>query len=249
LSFLEFSYMVLQAYDFLELARRHGCVLQMGGSDQWGNIVAGVELARRVDGRQVFGLTTPLITTAAGAKMGKTAAGAVWLSADLLSPYAYWQFWRNVEDADVGRFLRLFTELPMDEIERLERLEGADINDAKMMLADAATRLCHGEHARAAAAETSRRTFAEGAAGEELPTMDVPRSELESGIPVFELFRRAGLAASNAEARRLIKGGGARLNNQPVTDETRPVTHADLDAHGALKLSAGKKRHAVVKEV
>ncbi|MGZ8351352.1 MAG: tyrosine--tRNA ligase [Allosphingosinicella sp.] len=249
LSFLEFNYMVLQAYDFVELARRHGCVLQMGGSDQWGNIVSGVELARRIDGRQLYGLTAPLMTTASGAKMGKTAAGAVWLSADMLSPYEYWQFWRNAEDADVGRFLRLFTELPLAEIERLERLQGAELNEAKVVLADEATRLAHGEAARAAAAETARRTFAEGSAGEDLPTLEVGRAELNSGVPAFELFRRAGLAASNGEARRLIKGGGAKLNNDPVSEETRAVTVADLDAGGILKLSAGKKRHAIVRAV
>ena len=249
LSLLEFNYMVLQAYDFVELARRHGCVLQMGGSDQWGNIVSGVELARRIDGRQLYGLTAPLMTTASGAKMGKTAAGAVWLSADMLSPYEYWQFWRNAEDADVGRFLRLFTELPLAEIERLERLQGAELNEAKVVLADEATRLAHGEAARAAAAETARRTFAEGSAGEDLPTIEVGRAELNSGVPAFELFRRAGLAASNGEARRLIKGGGAKLNNDPVSEETRAVTVADLDAGGILKLSAGKKRHAIVRAV
>jgi tyrosyl-tRNA synthetase len=249
LSFLEFNYMVLQAYDFVELARRRGCVLQMGGSDQWGNIVAGVELARRVDGRQLYGLTTPLITTASGAKMGKTAAGAVWLSAELLSAYEYWQFWRNTEDADVGRFLRLFTELPLSEIERLERLPGAAINDAKVILADEATRLCHGEASHDAAAETARRTFTEGTAGEDLPTIEVLRAELAAGVPAFELLRRVGLAASNGEARRLIKGGGAKLNNAQVSEETQAVTIADLDAHGVLKLSAGKKRHALIRAV
>jgi len=249
LSFLEFNYMILQAYDFLELARRRDCVLQMGGSDQWGNIVAGCELARRVEGRTLFGLTTPLITTASGAKMGKTAAGAVWLSDAMLSPYHYWQFWRNAEDADVGRFLRLFTELPLAEIERLESLEGSAINDAKVVLADEATRLCHGEEARAAAAATARQTFAEDGAGEALPAIDVSRGELAGGIPAFELFRRAGLAASGGEARRLIKGGGARLNNAPVAGETRAVTLADADETGRLKLSAGKKRHALVRIV
>ncbi len=247
LSFLEFNYMILQAYDFLELSRRRDCLLQMGGSDQWGNIVAGVELARRVDGRTLFGLTTPLITTASGAKMGKTASGAVWLSDEMLSPYHYWQFWRNSEDADVGRFLRLFTELPLAEIERLERLQGSAINDAKVVLADEATRLCHGEAARAAAAETARRTFAEDGAGDALPSIDVSRDELAAGIPAFELLRRAGLAASGGEARRLIKGGGARLNNQPLAEETRAIGLADLDPDGKLKLSAGKKRHALVR--
>jgi tyrosyl-tRNA synthetase len=249
LSFLEFNYMVLQAYDFVELARRCDCVLQMGGSDQWGNIVSGVELARRLDGRQLFGLTTPLITAASGAKMGKTAAGAVWLSAEMLSAYDYWQFWRNTEDADVGRFLRLFTELPLDEIARLEGREGAAINDVKVILADEATRLCHGEPARAAAAETARLTFAEGAAGEDLPVVEVPRAELAAGVAAFELFRRAGLAASNGEARRLIKGGGARLNNAPVVAETQSITLHDLDPQDTIKLSAGKKRHALVRVV
>jgi tyrosyl-tRNA synthetase len=249
LSFLEFNYMVLQAYDFLELARRRGCLLQMGGSDQWGNIVCGVELARRIDSRQLFGLTTPLITTAAGAKMGKTAAGAVWLSPELLSPYEYWQFWRNTEDADVGRFLRLFTELPLAEIERLERLEGSAINGAKVVLADEATRLAHSEEARAAAAETAWRTFAEGGVGEDLPTIEIARAELAAGVPAFDLFRRAGLAASNGEARRLIKGGGARINDYMIADEIQQVTVADLSADGLIKLSAGKKRHALVRAV
>jgi tyrosyl-tRNA synthetase len=246
LSFLEFNYMILQAYDFLELARRCGCVLQMGGSDQWGNIVAGVELARRIDDRQLFGLTTPLITTQGGAKMGKTAAGAVWLDAEMLSPYTYWQFWRNTEDADVGRFLRLFTELPAEEIERLEALEGAELNAAKVALADAATRLCHGEEARREAAATAAETFGAQGAGDALPTVEIGRPALAAGVPVIELFRLAGLAASNAEARRLIRGGGGRLNNEPITDETRRVRPVDADADGRIKLSAGKKRHAIV---
>jgi tyrosyl-tRNA synthetase len=247
LTFLEFNYMILQAYDFLELARRHGCVLQMGGSDQWGNILNGVELARRVEDRTLHALTTPLITTASGAKMGKTAAGAVWLNAERLSAYDYWQFWRNTDDADVGRFLRLFTELPLEEIARLERLEGAGINEAKIRLANEATALAHGSEAAAAAAETARRTFAEHGVGGDLPTVEVPRGDLEKGVPAFELFRRAGLAASNGEARRLIKGGGARLNDEPVADETRPVTLADIGGEGIIKLSAGKKRHALVR--
>jgi tyrosyl-tRNA synthetase len=221
----------------------------MGGSDQWGNIVSGVELGRRLDGRTLFGLTTPLITLASGAKMGKTAAGAVWLSTDMLSPYDYWQFWRNTDDGDVGRFLRLFTDLPIPEIERLEALAGADINDAKIILANEATRLCHGEGARAAAEETAQHTFADGGVGSQLPIIDVPRSELEGGIPAFELFRRAGLAASNGEARRLIKGGGGRINNHPIADEVRTVTLGDLDDSNRLKLSAGRKRHALVRAV
>ncbi len=249
LSFIEFNYALLQSYDFLELARRHGCILQMGGSDQWGNIIAGVELGRRVDGRALFGLTTPLIETASGAKMGKTAQGAVWLNEDRLSVFDYWQFWRNTEDADVGRFLRLFTELPLAEIERLEALGGAEINEAKKVLATEATALCHGREAAAAAAETARRVFEEGAIGGELPVFELPRAALEAGIPAFEAFARAGLAASNSEARRLIKGGGARINDKPVEAETRPVTLADVAAAGAVKLTAGKKRHALLKPV
>ncbi len=249
LTFLEFNYMVLQAYDFLELARRYGCILQMGGSDQWGNIVNGVELGRRIDGRTLFGLTTPLITTASGAKMGKTAKGAVWLDAGMLSPYDYWQYWRNTEDADVGRFLRLFTEIPLDEIERLEALEGAEINDAKKALADAATALCHGEEAARQAAETARRTFEEGRHGDALPVLDVPRGELEAGIAAFELFRRAGLCATGGEARRLIKGGGGRINDRRVDNELRPVTLDDVTDDGVIKLSAGRKRHALARPV
>ncbi|HEX6101755.1 MAG TPA: tyrosine--tRNA ligase [Alphaproteobacteria bacterium] len=246
LTFLEFNYMLLQAYDFVELARRYECKLQMGGSDQWGNIVNGVELGRRLDGRALYGLTTPLITTASGAKMGKTATGAVWLNAERLSPYEYWQFWRNVEDADVGRFLRLFTELPMDEIARLERLEGAERNEAKKILATEATALAHGRAAAEAAAETARRTFEEGTSGEALPKIAIGRAELDRGIPAFELLHRAGLAASKGEARRLIKAGGAKLNDAAIEDEMRPVTSADLDGEGLIKLSVGKKRHALV---
>jgi tyrosyl-tRNA synthetase len=249
LSFLEFNYMVLQAYDFLELARRLGCRLQMGGSDQWGNIVNGVELGRRVDDRELFGLTSPLITLASGAKMGKTASGAVWLNEEKLPAYDYWQFWRNTDDADVGRFLRLFTDLPLDEIARLERLEGAAINDAKIVLANEATRMCRGEEAAKAAADTARRTFVEGGLGQDLPSFAVPKQELEAGIAAFELFRRAGLAASNSEARRLIKGAGAKLNGATVSDENRKITLADLNGDGVIKLSFGKKKHAVVRAV
>jgi tyrosyl-tRNA synthetase len=249
LSFLEFNYMVLQSYDFVELARRQDCCLQMGGSDQWGNIVSGVELGRRMDDRTLFGLTAPLITTASGAKMGKTAAGAIWLNAERLSPYDYWQFWRNTDDDDVGRFLRLFTDLPLPEIEGLERLTGAALNDAKIRLADAATTLAHGGEAAAAAHETARRTFAGGGIGDDLPSLDVPRDELDRGIAAFELLRRAGLAASNGEARRLIKGGGGRINDRTVESETQLVTSADLLAEGVIKLSAGKKRHALVRPV
>jgi tyrosyl-tRNA synthetase len=246
LSFLEFNYLVLQAYDFAELARRFGCELQMGGSDQWGNIVAGVELARRADGRTLYGLTTPLVTTASGAKMGKSAQGAVWLNAERLSPYEYWQFWRNTEDADVGRFLRLFTELPLAEIARLEQLADAGINEAKKVLATEATALAHGRAAAAAAAETAREVFEAGGAGEALPQVVLPRDVLERGLPAFELFVRADLAGSNGEARRLIKGGGARVNDRVVGDEMQPVSLADLDPQGRIKLSAGRKRHVLV---
>jgi tyrosyl-tRNA synthetase len=246
LTFLEFNYMLLQAYDFVELARRYECKLQMGGSDQWGNIVNGVELGRRLDQRELYGLTTPLITTASGVKMGKTASGAVWINAEKRAPYDYWQFWRNVEDADVGRFLKLFTELPLEEISRLERLEGAERNEAKKILATEATALAHGRAAAEAAAETARRTFEEGATGEALPKVAVARAEIDRGIPAFELLHRAGLAASKGEARRLIKAGGAKLNDATIEDEMRPVSSADLNAEGLIKLSVGKKRHALI---
>jgi len=246
LTFLEFNYSILQSYDFRELARRFGVSLQMGGSDQWGNIVSGVDLVRRTDGKQVFGLTTPLLTTASGVKMGKTAAGAVWLTADRLSPYDYWQFWRNTEDADVGRFLKLFTDLPLDEIARLEALEGAGINQAKIVLATAATALAHGSKAAEEAQETARRTFTEGEAAEGLPSIELPAAELAAGIPAFALFVRANLSASNGEARRLIRGGGARLNDTAFTDEARLLTSADI-AHGVAKLSAGRKQHRLIR--
>jgi len=249
LSFLEFNYMVLQAYDFVELARRYDCRLQMGGSDQWGNIVMGVELGRRVGNFELFGLTTPLITTASGAKMGKTAQGAVWLNPDRLSPYDYYQFWRNTEDGDVGRFLKLFTDLPLDEIARLEKLEGAEINEAKKVLAFEATKLCHGEAAAQAAAETARRTFEEGRIGSDLPTVELPRSEIAGRIPLYALLARTGLASSNGEARRLIQQGGARVNDVVVTDVGATVGDSDLSAQGVIKLSAGKKRHALVRAV
>ena len=246
LSFLEFNYMVLQAYDFLELSRRHGCLLQMGGSDQWGNIVNGVELGRRVDSRALFGLTTPLITAAGGAKMGKTAAGAVWLNPDKLSPYDYWQFWRGTADADVGRFLRMFTDLPLDEIARLEVLQGQEINAAKIRLATEATSLAHGRAAAEAAAETAHRTFGEGGAGGDLPRIEIARSDLARGVPAIDLFQRCGLAASKGEARRLIKGGGARVNGQVLSDDGAILTLGDVGAQGYIKLSAGKKKHALV---
>ena len=248
LTFLEFNYMILQSYDFRELNRRHGVVLQMGGSDQWGNIVSGVELTRRTDGKQVFGLTTPLIETSSGQKMGKTARGAIWLTADRLSPYDYWQFWRNTEDADVGRFLRLFTELPLGEIHRLESLGGAEINEAKKILATEATTLAHGHEAANLAAETARRAFEEGEAADTLPSIDIPRAELETGIQAPALFQKAGLVASNGEARRLIRGGGARLNDVPISNETQLVSLADL-REGTIKLSAGRKQHRLVRPV
>ncbi|MGH6618927.1 MAG: tyrosine--tRNA ligase [Alphaproteobacteria bacterium] len=249
LTFLEFNYMVLQAYDFVELGRRYGCRLQMGGSDQWGNIVNGVELGRRAADLELFGLTSPLLTTASGAKMGKTASGAVWLNEDRLSAYDYWQYWRNAEDADVGRFLRLFTELPMAEIARLEALQGSEINEAKIVLANEATRLCRGADAAAAAAETARKTFAEGAIGDALPRIDIAEAELRPGIPAFALMTRAGLTQSNGEARRLIKGGGARINDARVEDEAATVSLSDVNDEGVIKLSAGRKRHALVRPI
>jgi tyrosyl-tRNA synthetase len=255
LTFIEFNYMVMQAYDFLELARRYDCRLQMGGSDQWGNIVNGVELGRRVEGRELFGLTTPLITTAAGAKMGKTAQGAVWLNDDRLADFDYLQYWRNVDDGDVGRFLRLFTDLPLAEIERLEALEGAEINDAKKILAYEATRLCRGQAAAEAAAETARGLF-ERNVGAKLDAVTfepsaatrIPREELVRGLSVVELLRRTGLAASNGEARRLIRGGGARLNEVKVEDDAMQVG-VDQLVDDRLLLSAGRKRHAWVRVV
>jgi tyrosyl-tRNA synthetase len=249
LSFLEFNYMVLQAYDFLELNRRYGCLLQMGGSDQWGNIVNGIELGRRIDRKELYGLTSPLLTTASGAKMGKTAEGAVWLNAEKLSPYDYWQYWRNCEDADVGRFLRLFTEVPDAEIARLEALQDAEINEAKKVLATEATRLCHGEAAALAAAEPARQTFEAGRIAEDLPSIEVAADRLSAGVPLFELLREAGLTASNGEARRLIKAGGARVNDKKAVDEMAMVSKADLGSSGAIKLSAGKKRHVLVRPI
>ena len=235
LTFLEFNYMILQAYDFLELSRRVGCRLQLGGSDQWGNIVNGIELARRVDGTQLYGVTTPLITTADGGKMGKTAKGAVWLAADQLAPYDYWQFWRNTQDADVGKFLRLYTDLPLDEIARLETLKGAEINHAKKLLADAATAMLHGDVAAAGAAETARRTFEEGAAGEALPTLKV-----SGAIGLVDALVGLGLVASKNEARRLIAQGGARVDGEVASEDVSiPVT-------GEVRISAGKKKHGLL---
>ena len=246
LTFLEFNYSILQSYDFRELHRRHGVVLQMGGSDQWGNIVSGVDLVRRTDAKTVFGLTTPLIATASGAKMGKSAKGAVWLTADRLSAYDYWQHWRNTEDADVGRFLRLFTDMPLDEIARLEALGGAEVNEAKKILATLATALAHGPAAAEEAAETARSTFEQGGAAESLPGITVSAAELEEGIGAVRLLVEAGLAASNGEARRLIRGGGAKLNDVAIVDEALLVSVTDL-RDGAAKLSAGKKQHRLIR--
>ena len=248
LTFLEFNYMILQAYDFLELSRRQKCDLQMGGSDQWGNIVNGVDLGRRVDNRALFGLTCPLLATSSGAKMGKTASGAVWLNDDMMSAYDFWQHWRNTEDGDVGRFLRLFTELPINEIARLERLAGADINEAKKILATEVTRLCRGDAAASEAADTARRTFEEGQSAEKLPTITLSRAQLDKGVAVADLLVQAGMASSKAEARRLIKGGGARLNDKPVSDEAAQLRSADLAGDGVVKISAGRKRHALIKK-
>jgi tyrosyl-tRNA synthetase len=249
LSFLEFNYMILQAYDFVELHKRHGCLLQMGGSDQWGNIVNGIELGRRSLNAQLFGLTTPLITTASGAKMGKTAAGAIWLDPELLSPYEYWQHWRNTEDGDVERFLKLFTVLPLDEIARLSALKDSGINEAKKVLATEATAMLHGRAAADTAAETARRTFEEGSLSESLPTIEIAPAELESGLGVLVAFVKAGLVASNGEARRQIKGGGLKVNDAPVTDEKMVLTPRTLSPEGVIKLSLGRKRHVLLRPV
>jgi tyrosyl-tRNA synthetase len=249
LSFLEFNYMLMQAADFLELYRRDRCVLQMGGSDQWGNIVNGVELIRRVEAKEAYGLTTPLITTASGAKMGKTTAGAVWLNPDLLSPYDYWQFWRNTEDGDVGRFLRLFTDLPLDEVARLERLEGSEINEAKKVLADEAAGLLHGREAAQAARRAAESAFEQGGISGDLPSFEAPRDQLQAGVPLAVLVADAGLAASRSEARRLAQGGGLRVNDKPEPDANRAVTLADLTADGVIKLAAGKKKIVLVRPV
>jgi tyrosyl-tRNA synthetase len=247
MSFIEFNYMVCQAYDFVELAKRTGCRLQMGGSDQWGNIIMGVDLGRRMGTDQLYALTTPLLTTASGAKMGKTAQGAIWLNAEACSPYEFWQYWRNTEDADVAKFLKLFTTLPMAEIAKLAALKGAEINEAKKALADAATTLLHGADAARQAAETARQTFEEGAIAENLPTFEIPRGEFEAGVGVLSAFVKAGLVASNGEARRQIKGGGLRVNDAAVTDEKMTLSGADLTPEGVVKLSFGKKRHVLLK--
>ena len=249
LSFLEFNYMILQAYDFVELHRRYGCILQMGGSDQWGNIVSGIDLGRRLGSGQLYALTCPLITTSSGAKMGKTAAGAVWLNPDQTSPYDYWQFWRNTEDGDVGRFLKLFTTLALDEIERLAALRGGEINDAKKVLATEATALLHGRAAAEQAAETARRTFEEGVFAETLPTIEIKMADLKKGIGVLTANVQAGLVASTGEARRQIKGGGIRVNDVAVTDEKMSLTPKDLTKEGVIKLSLGRKRHVLLKPI
>ncbi len=241
LSFLEFNYAILQAYDFMELRRRYGCLLQMGGSDQWGNIVTGIDLTRRVDGQSVYGLTSPLITTASGAKMGKSAQGAIWLNDDHLPVWDFWQYWRNTEDNDVGRFLRLFTELPLDEIARLEALEGQEINEAKIILANEVTGLCHSTAQAMEAAKTAQQAFAEGVMASGLPQFntDLPLSMIDA-------LKLCGFASSNGEARRLIRGGGARVNDQGINDEDHMLTDSDTNSDGEIKISAGKKRHAIL---
>jgi tyrosyl-tRNA synthetase len=299
LSFLEFNYMILQAYDFAELSQRYGCALQIGGSDQWGNIVMGIDLQRRMDaqsrfkpmaleksgkqamkvlevqpmiqsrrtnpkdytpqafsdymnkgsGKPLFGLTTPLLTAAGGAKMGKTADGAIWLNKDMLSPYDYWQYWRNCEDADIGRFLRLFTELPVKEIEKLEKLKGAEINEAKKILANEVTRLCHGDRAAKQAAETAKKTFEEGGVGADIPVFALASADLGRGMAAYELFRQCGLAESGGEAKRLIRGGGARINDQKIEDETQLIDPHYFKAGSEVKLSAGRKKHMLIRLV
>ena len=247
LSFLEFNYMILQAYDFLELSRRFDCSLQMGGSDQWGNIVNGVELARRIDKKSVFGLTTPLVTTASGAKMGKSAQGAIWLNSDRLSPYDFWQYWRNTEDEDVDRFLKLFTELPLDEIARLSALKGNELNEAKKILAHEVTQLCHGRDAANSVAESARKTFEEGSIGQDLPFIIINKNDLENGVWVIEAMRKLALIQSNGEGRRLIANGGVRVNDTVISDPEKQLNVSDITISGMIKLSAGKKRHALVK--
>ena len=246
MSFIEFNYMILQAYDFVELKKRYNCDLQMGGSDQWGNIVNGVELGRRMESFNLFGLTQPLITTASGAKMGKTADGAVWLNADMKSPYEYWQYWRNAEDADVGRFLKIFTDLPLDEIARLEALQGAEINDAKKVLATEATALLHGRDEANRAAQAAHDTFVKGVTSENLPAFPITRDELNAGMRIGAAFQRAELVASNGEAKRHIAAGALRVNDTAVADETATITTVDL-VDGAIKLSLGKKKHALLR--
>ena len=247
LSFLEFNYMILQAYDFLELQRRHNCILQMGGSDQWGNIINGVELVRRVDQKSIFGLTTPLVTTASGEKMGKSASGAIWLNPDRLSPYEFWQFWRNTEDGDVGRFLRLFTEIPLDEITKLEMLKGSELNEAKKILASEITKLCHGLNASESAASTAQKIFEEGLLGADLPTILIDTKQLQQGLWIIEALKQAEFIKSNGEGRRLINNGGVRLNDVVVVDPDQKILISDANSDAVIKLSSGKKRHALLK--
>ncbi|MBY4606830.1 tyrosine--tRNA ligase [Rhizobium sp. 9T] len=247
LSFLEFNYMIMQGYDFVELSRRYGCRLQMGGSDQWGNIINGVDLGHRMGTPQLYALTTPLLTTSSGAKMGKSASGAVWLNEDVFSPYDFWQYWRNTEDADVGRFLKIFTRLPLSEIARLEALGGAEINEAKKILATEATAIVHGREAAEASAETARTTFEEGRVAENLPSVDIPATELDGGIGLLSLMVRAGLAGSNGEARRHVQGGAVRINDEAVSDERRLIGSNEITADGVIKLSLGKKKHILIR--
>lgn len=247
LSFLEFNYMVLQAYDFVELNKRYGCRLQMGGSDQWGNIVNGIDLGHKMGTPQLFALTSPLLTTASGAKMGKSLSGAVWLNPDMLSAYDFWQYWRNTEDADVERFLKLYTTLPLAEIAKLAALGGSEINEAKKVLATEITAVLHGRAAAEQAAETARKTFEEGSVSDDLPTVTVPQSTLDAGVGILSLFVTAGLAASNGEARRHVQGGAVKVNDRPVSDERLQLTSADLADNGAIKLSLGKKKHVLVR--
>jgi len=249
LSFLEFNYMILQAYDFVELAKRYGCRLQMGGSDQWGNIINGIDLGHRMGTGQLYALTSPLLTTSSGAKMGKSMNGAVWLNPEMLSAYDFWQYWRNTEDADVGRFLKLYTTLPMDEIAKLSALGGAEINEVKKILATEVTAILHGRAAAEAAAETARKTFEEGAISDDLPTIEIPSAELDAGIGLLSLVVRAGLAASNGEARRHVQGGAVRINDVAVSDERRSVGTAEVTADGVIKLSLGKKKHLLIRPV
>lgn len=249
LSFLEFNYMILQAYDFVELSKRYGLRMQMGGSDQWGNIVNGIDLGHRMGTEQLYALTSPLLTTASGAKMGKSLNGAVWLNADMLSPYDFWQYWRNTEDADVSRFLKLYTTLPMDEINRLSSLQGAELNEVKKILATEVTAMLHGRDAAEKAADIARKTFEEGALSHDLPKIELASSDLKSGIGLLTLLVQAGLAKSNGEARRHVQGGGVRINDKPIEDEARVISDVDLNDDGVVKLSFGKKRHVLIKPV
>lgn len=249
LSFLEFNYMILQAYDFVELSKRYGLRMQMGGSDQWGNIVNGIDLGHRMGTEQLYALTSPLLTTASGAKMGKSLNGAVWLNADMLSPYDFWQYWRNTEDADVSRFLKLYTTLPMDEINRLSSLQGAELNEVKKILATEVTAMLHGRDAAEKAADIARKTFEEGALSHDLPKIELASSDLKSGIGLLTLLVQAGLAKSNGEARRHVQGGGVRVNDKPIEDEARLISDVDLNDDGVVKLSFGKKRHVLIKPV